>query len=83
MAHPDPDGWYPEQRLSLHEALQGYTTGPAFAAGQENVLGKLAVGYFADLIVLEMDPFSSAPHQLHTIQPLATMVAGEWVWKRE
>jgi predicted amidohydrolase YtcJ len=43
----------------------------------------LAPDYLADLIVLEQDPFSIDPHQLHTVQPVKTMVAGQWVWQSE
>ncbi|OGO11277.1 MAG: hypothetical protein A2Y53_03350 [Chloroflexi bacterium RBG_16_47_49] len=77
---PSADGWYPEQRLNVTEALQAYTTGPAFAAGKENVLGRLAPGYLADLIVLNDDPFTCHPQDLLSIRPLATMVGGEWVF---
>jgi predicted amidohydrolase YtcJ len=79
---PDPQGWYPAQRLSLHEALQGYTTGPAFAAGQEKTLGGLTPGCWADLIVLESDPFDIPTQELHAIRPIATMVGGDWVWQK-
>ena len=82
LRSPDPAGWYPAQRLTLEEALQGYTTGPAFAAGLENALGKLAPGYFADLIVLEADPFALPAQELHAVRPVATMVNCEWVWQR-
>ena len=57
---PAADGWYPAQRLALAEALQGFTTGPAYAAGLESQQGLLAPGYFADLIVLAQDPFQPA-----------------------
>ncbi len=77
---PSEQGWYPAQRLTLLEALHGYTTGPAYAAGMEDRLGKLAPGYLADLIVLDVDPFNCDPHQLQFIQPLRTMVAGNWVF---
>lgn len=77
---PDANGWYPAQRLTLDEALHGFTTGPAYAAGLENQLGRLAPGYFADLIVLDQDPFELPPETLHSIQPAATMIGGEWVW---
>ena len=77
---PGPDGWYPTQRLSLNEALYGYTAGAAYAAGLENRLGKLAPGYLADLVVLDRDPFSCAVDSIRHIQPLATMVGGEWVY---
>jgi predicted amidohydrolase YtcJ len=75
---PGPDGWYPIQRLALHEALEGFTRGPAYAASLEDRAGKLAPGYFADLLILDADPFACHPDQLRAIRPLATMVAGEW-----
>ena len=78
---PGPEGWYPEQRLSLLEAFQGYTTGAAYAAGMENHLGKLAPGYLADLLVLNDDPFTCQPEQLLDLQPVATMVNGDWVFQ--
>lgn len=79
--YPQPQGWHPEQRISLDQALAGYTTGPAFAAGLENRLGQLRPGYYADLIVLPVDPFDIPPDTLHSLQPGAAMVAGEWVWR--
>jgi hypothetical protein len=76
---PGPQGWIPEQRISIQTAYQAYTTGPAFAAGLENHLGKLMPGFCADLIVLDDDPFSCKPDKLHSLLPAATMIAGEWV----
>lgn len=77
---PGPQGWYPEQRLTVFEALQGYTTGPAFAAGMENRLGRLAPGCLADLLVLDVDPFKCEPDEIKNILPQAVMVGGEWVF---
>jgi predicted amidohydrolase YtcJ len=80
---PSVDGWYPEQRLTLSQAWEGYTTGPAYAAYMENRLGRLAPNHLADLIVLDAtrDPFACHPDELLGLQPSATMVNGEWVWK--
>jgi predicted amidohydrolase YtcJ len=78
---PGPDGWVPEQRLTIGEALNGFTFGPAYAAGMEDCLGRLAQGYLADLIVLESDPFICDPAELSAIQPMATMFGGNWVWQ--
>lgn len=80
---PGSDGWYPEQRLTFAAALTGYTTGPAYAAGWEKQLGRIAPGFYADLIVLPKSPFDIPPQELHRVSPMATMVAGEWVWKAE
>jgi predicted amidohydrolase YtcJ len=78
---PSAEGWYPEQKLTLTEALSAYTTGAAYAANAEHRLGKLAENYLADLIVLDEDIFSMDPDRLLTMQSSATMVGGEWVWQ--
>jgi len=77
---PGPDGWYPEQRLSLMDALHGFTVGAAYAAGNEGRLGRLAPGYLADLIVLDADPFESDAETLRDVKPCAVMIDGEWIW---
>ncbi|MFZ2096329.1 MAG: amidohydrolase [Anaerolineales bacterium] len=77
---PSPEGWYAEQRLSVDQALHAFTTGPAYAAGMEDRLGLLATGYLADLLILNNDPFTCLPGELVNIEPLATMVAGKWVY---
>ncbi|HEY5731480.1 MAG TPA: amidohydrolase [Anaerolineales bacterium] len=76
---PSPEGWYPEQKLTLPEAWEAYTLGPAYAAYMEDRLGRLAPDHLADLIVLEKDPFACEPDELLTMQSSATMVNGEWV----
>jgi predicted amidohydrolase YtcJ len=78
---PGASGWYPKQRMHLADALRAYTTGPAYAAGLEDRLGKLAPGCYADLIALTHDPFALPPQDLHAVLPAATMVGGEWVWQ--
>jgi len=79
---PSNEGWYPDQRLDLVEALHGYTTRAAYAGGTERWQGRLAPGMFADLIVLPVDPFEN-PDVLADLLPTATMVSGKWVWERE
>jgi predicted amidohydrolase YtcJ len=78
---PGIEGWYPEQKIDLKSALSFYTMGTAFASYSENKLGRLAPGFYADLIVLNDDPFSIPQADLIDIKPDATMVAGEWVWQ--
>jgi predicted amidohydrolase YtcJ len=78
---PGSEGWYPEQRLSVQQAIEGFTLGPAYAGGMETHLGKLAPGYLADLIVLEQDLFVTPPSDLLEMESLGTMVGGEWVWQ--
>jgi len=77
---PGPEGWRGEQRLSLTEALSGFTRGAAYAAGMEDRLGQLSPGYYADLIVLEQDIFASPADELLSMQPTNTMVGGKWMF---
>lgn len=77
------EGWYPEQRLTLAEALRAYTEGAAYAAGQEARLGTLAPGYHADLAVLDRDIFALPPTALLKAQVQRTMVGGVWRFRRE
>ncbi len=76
---PSAVGWYPEQKLTLAEALSAFTVGAAYAANAEHRLGKLAENYLADLIVLDQDIFSIDPNELLTMTASATMIHGEWV----
>jgi predicted amidohydrolase YtcJ len=78
---PGTDGWHPEQRLSVQQAIEGFTTGAAYAVYAEKRQGKLAPGYLADLIVLDRDPFSIDPDELKFLRSSATMIAGEWVYQ--
>jgi len=78
---PGSAGWYPEQRISMQAALEGYTLGAAYAAGCEDRLGRLSPGYYADLIVVEKDPFVCPPDDLLSLHASATMLAGEWLWQ--
>jgi predicted amidohydrolase YtcJ len=78
---PGPAGWHSEQKISLLEALYGYTTGAAYAGHFENDLGQLSVGYCADFIVLNQDPFSLSPAEIYQLSPQSVAVGGEWVWR--
>lgn len=75
---PGPEGWYPDARLTIDEALRGYTIGPAYAAGMEDRLGRLSPGYLADLVVLDRNLESIAPEEILETSVIATMVGGEW-----
>jgi predicted amidohydrolase YtcJ len=76
--YPGPEGWYPEQRLTLDQALRAFTAGAAYAAGLETRLGLLAPGYHADLVVLDRDIFALPASALLETQVRRTMVGGVW-----
>ena len=80
--HGEPaGGWYPEARLSLKEALLGFTQGPAYAAGMEDRLGKLSEGYLADLIALDDDITRVEPDAIPELRVLGSMVDGIWRYR--
>lgn len=78
--YPSTDGWYPAERLTLKSALAGFTYLPADISGWGGKLGRLSVGSYADLIVLDRDPFAVPSDELYTLLPSRTMVNGEWVY---
>jgi hypothetical protein len=77
------DGWWPEQRIAVAQAIEAYTLGAAWATGQEDVQGSLTVGKYADLIVLDRDPFTIPASELWQVRVLATMIGGQWVWQAQ
>jgi hypothetical protein len=72
--------WYPEQRLTLDEALEATTVNPAWLARDEHRRGKLLPGYLADLVVLDRDPHELEPEQLPEVNVVATMLGGRWAY---
>ena len=75
------DGWVPEQRISMAEALKAYTQGGAYSSGDENVLGKLQPGYLADIIVLTKDLFTTPASQVYTTRVALTIANGKVVYQ--
>lgn len=75
---PSVEGWYPEAKVTLEEALRAYTIGPAYTAGLEKQQGRLSAGYLADLVVLDRDLLRTAPDEILDIKVVATMVGGQW-----
>jgi len=73
---PDRESWYPDESLPIGEAVRAYTEVPAYAAGTERFMGRLAEGYLADFVVLDGDPLSGSPEDLLRIRIAATVVAG-------
>ncbi len=74
---PPLKGWYPQQRLSVSEAVYCYTMGAAYAAGQERETGSITFGKRADLILLSEDIFSQPSEALLETQVDLTMIGGE------
>lgn len=75
--------WFPEEKISLENILAAYTINPAMIANWDDKIGSISSGKFADLIVLPVNPFEIDPFELKDLNPVATMVAGQWVWKED
>src|SRR6185369_10947010 len=70
-------GWYPEQRMTLSEALNGYTIEAAFAEFEEKQKGSIESGKLADFIVISADPTAIPPKELLRISVLQTFIEGK------
>jgi predicted amidohydrolase YtcJ len=68
--------WRDDQRFTLEQALHATCVAPTWLSHDERVRGTLVPGRYADLVVLDRDPFES---ELGDVQVVATMVAGRWV----
>lgn len=74
-------GWMPDQRMTVLEAIRGYTVHAAFAAFAEKVRGTIEVGKMADLTVLDRDITAIEPAEIPQARVLATVVGGEVVYR--
>ncbi len=76
----NPDGWVPEQKISVEQALTAYTKDAAFAAFEEDIKGTLEVGKLADFVVLSEDLFKVDAANIRDIEVLETYVGGKRVY---
>jgi predicted amidohydrolase YtcJ len=80
--HP-PNGWIPEQKISIYDALVAYTFGGAYSSREENTKGKIATGYWADVVVLSQDLFSIEPMKTYETKVLMTIFNGKVVYQAD
>jgi hypothetical protein len=71
----------PSQRLSVADAVRGYTLGAAFAGFREKSEGSLEPGKLADLIIVSQDLFQIDPHKIDKTKVLTTFVGGRVVFQ--
>jgi predicted amidohydrolase YtcJ len=74
------DGWWPEERIALAQAVECYTRGSAYAEFAEHHKGMLRAGYLADLVVLSRDLFAIPPRDILETRPVLTMAGGRVVF---
>ena len=75
------DGFVPKERLTLQQAIEGYTLGAAIGARREKTEGSIEPGKLADVIILSQDLFSAEPSQIYKTQVLLTIVGGKVVYQ--
>ncbi len=76
----NPNGWFPEQKLTLAETVEAYTMGSAYAEFQEKEKGSITSGKLADMVLLGDYIFSIDPTKIRDVKVLKTIVGGKVVW---
>lgn len=76
----NPGGWFPEQKLTIEEAIESYTLGSAYAEFQEHQKGSIAPGKLADFVLLSEDLLHLPPSELRRVRVLRTWVGGAEVY---
>jgi predicted amidohydrolase YtcJ len=77
-----PDGWVPEQKITVEEALRAYTNGGSYASFEEREKGSLARGKLADLVMIDRDITQMPPEQIRSAHVVLTVVGGTIVYER-
>ena len=77
-----PQGWVPQQRLTVEEALRAYTTAAAYAGFEEARKGALTVGRLADFVIVDRDLLTLPPNDIPSVRVIMTVVGGDIVFDR-
>jgi predicted amidohydrolase YtcJ len=77
-----PEGWIPEQKLTVAEAVEAYTMGSAYAEFQDEQKGSLTPGKLADIVILSDDIFKISKESIKDVKVEKTIVGGKLVYHR-
>jgi predicted amidohydrolase YtcJ len=77
----NPDGWIPEQKITIEEAIKAYTLDAAYASFEDNIKGSIEVGKVADMVVLSDDILTIDPIKIWDIKVEMTMFDGKIVYE--
>ena len=79
----NPNGWFPEQKLTVAESVEAYTMGSAYAEFQDHEKGSISVGKLADMVILSDDIFTIDPVKIRDVKVLRTIVGGRTVYESQ
>ena len=78
----NPEGWLPEQKISVEDAIKCYTINNAYAAFEENIKGSIEPGKLADFVVLSQDILTIDPVEIINVKVDQTIIDGEVIYQR-
>ncbi|SKB74723.1 amidohydrolase [Daejeonella lutea] len=77
-----PEGWVPEQKITVEQALKAYTSGAAYASFDEDKKGTLKKGKLADFVILDDDITKISPEKIRDVKVITTVVGGKITYQR-
>jgi predicted amidohydrolase YtcJ len=77
----NPDGWIPEQKITVEEAVRAYTVGSAYAEFKEGSKGTITAGKLADIVMLSQDLFRIEPREIEKVKVVLTIMDGRIVYQ--
>lgn len=88
VTRKDKDGWpmfgfYPQEKVTVEEAIDDYTIGSAYCEFKEKLKGRIKPGYLADMVVLDKDIFTCDPDEIYDMEPVMTFIGGELVYQKK
>ena len=79
----NPEGWFPEQKITVEEAIEAYTLTSAYASFEDHIKGSIAPGQLADMVVLAEDILTIPVNAIPKVEVLYTIVGGRVVYTKE
>jgi predicted amidohydrolase YtcJ len=83
LDNKNPEGWFPEEKISVEDAIKCYTINNAYASFEENIKGSISVGKLADMVILEGDILTMDPVNIRDVEINMTMVGGKIIYSKK
>ena len=76
------DGWFPNEKLSVEEAIQAYTLNSAYASFEENIKGSITEGKLADIVILSDNLLEIDPSKIKDVEIKTTIFNGKIIYQQ-